>query len=472
MKCIFALLVLILASISSPAQQTESKKSEDVDCLKEFAFLSRGFWNCIDVKNKAQAQEAKDSKAKLDAEALEAADKLKQADDELRQATEAWNNLHSSNTDQQIKGVTDAGKDVNSHVNNNPASKEVTDRAISVIERFAQMDNELLNSAGNAIQSGLATQAGSASPYSAGGQHQVHEGTKTNVESQPLTIEQRYQQQDQMLMSAPAVRSAVAAAEPTKGAVASRLSVEERYNNQENKILMSPRAVNAVTEADNAIQAAEQVRLANEAMKEAAHRAEIVARDREIAEAKVRDAKAKSDALDKELRDLYRQERWEAAREARERQALLDAMFGQRTQVASPYYSSPSGFYPGQYFPSAASLPSAAGGYQFAPQNSYSYGDADPYIHVDLPASNSKHTWGTFNPWHCMDNLSTEAACIKTDEAAAGIVHDEKPMSILDAFDAHQGVGPSATDGSNNSSGQVPAAQSSSAAQSPPPTGK
>jgi len=324
MKCILALLTVAVTFIPCVAQQSKPTYPCTDVCKDSHVFDNASIVRCLDCQRSWEEREAAEDKL-LDA---------KRKADELKRAADDVAKVRSGRPDQQIDGMTDAAKDANSHVNNNAASKAVTEKSLSVIDRWAQMENQVNNDTGNAVQSISETPTGSTTPYSAGG-HELHESIKTNVESQPLTIEQRYRQQDQTLLSAPSVRSAVGEAEPTKRIVGPQTSIKERYNNQENEILLSPRNVKAVADADRAIKAAEQVRRDREAKEEAARQVEVARQAKEQAEqqrlAKIENDRQLADKyakIDREYAEMVREDKREAARAARAQQAAWNAMFG------------------------------------------------------------------------------------------------------------------------------------------------
>ncbi len=328
MKCILALIALTLVPINLAAQEPEKDECSDVGFGSPFSEIVR----CLKLQN----QKEKDAEAKL-AEAKKVAD-------EAKEAGKDWNNLHSTNPDQQITGVTDTAKDVNSHVNNNPLSEVVTDKAVSLIDQFEHRKNELLSNTANTVRSGLAPQGGSPPSFNTGEQHEL-------VEPQG-SLQQQFENRKQVLLSTPSIKP-VPEAESTRSVLGSQQSdLEGQFQSRKEKLLKSASTVTTVSQAVLALQAAEQERIANEAKRDAAYRAEVARQGRDQAKAAEDNRIAEEKRLKAEKDEEDREERREARREAREQQAAWDAIFGRA----------------GQYFPSAL------------PQDSYGSGYANPYI--------------------------------------------------------------------------------------------
>ena len=246
MRCILVLAVLAFVPGTISAQQSEtdvcsgltlsSPTAEQIRCLQ----FQRQQLKDMEERDKA-------TQAKL-AEANKAAEEAERALDDLKK-------IRSRNTATKIDGMTDAGKDANSHANNNPASKKVTDQSIDVIGHVAQSANKSLDNTQNAsnpvCRYTLTRQARTALE----GHTDYVKSTKAKVESGTRSVDERYQeQQEQEIQISPSVtptRSVVTAVEPASKSAGSR-SIAQRYNDQENAILLSPSNVNVVANADHA----------------------------------------------------------------------------------------------------------------------------------------------------------------------------------------------------------------------------
>ena len=374
MKYILALIALTLVPNNVAAQQPETDECSFANIVFNTAKVSR----CLQKEREAEAKRKEEAAANL-AEAKKVAD-------ELKKATENWNNLHSTNPDQQITGVTDTAKDVNSHVNNNPVSEVVTDKAVSLIDQFAHRKKELLDKTSKTVQLGLQPQEGSpSSSFNAGESHQL-------VEPQGLTLQQQFENRKQVLLSTPSIKPVRPEAESTRSVLGSQQSdLEVQFQSQKDKLLKSASTVSAVSQAYQAIQAAEKAWRDLEAQNELADKIK-------------RDKAAKDAQIAQALKDKQQQiddDRW-WARERRRQQQAWNALFGPPAQAASPYYPSQNGLYssyPVQYFPSAL------------PQDS----SVDPYI-VGLPKGSGTvgggYTHPEIAPCLSIVNATAEISCI------------------------------------------------------------
>jgi hypothetical protein len=179
-KCTLALVALALVPVSSSAQQSGSKKSadNDSDCEEEKWRMFRSLCRELEQRNKDLQL------------AVEKANDLKKAADDVQK-------LQSTDKDQQIDGVVGVGKDLNSQGNSNPASREVTDKSLSFIDKVAHWENKILDNVDNAIRTGFQPQTVSPSPFTPSEQHQLNEATGIIVGQQQLTPEQRREVQEQ-----------------------------------------------------------------------------------------------------------------------------------------------------------------------------------------------------------------------------------------------------------------------------------
>jgi hypothetical protein len=236
MKCILGLLVLTLVPLTSAAQQTETDDCSGVNASSPRAEIIR----CLhESEAKLAASTEKLAKA--------AADAKKAADDAAK--------MRSADKGTQIDGVTDSVKDMNSHANNNPASKEVTNESLSLIDQFAQRGNELLNKTADTVRSIAEPQGASTSSFNAGEQHQL-------VEPQP-SLQQQFENRKQVLASTPSFKAVMPEAESTSNVSGQQQSdLGGQFESRKQKLLASPAIVNSVSQAVRAVQAEEQDRLA------------------------------------------------------------------------------------------------------------------------------------------------------------------------------------------------------------------
>jgi hypothetical protein len=436
MKYILALIALTMVTINVAAQQPETDECSFANIVFNTAKAS----SCLQKEKEADAKRKEEAAAKL-AEAIK-------VPDELRKTTENWNNLHSTNPDQQATGVTDTAKDINSHANSNPASEVVTDKAVSLIDQFEHRKNELLNNTANTVRSGLAPQGGSTSSFNTAEPHQL-------VEPQGSTLQQQFESRKQVLLSTPSIKVTMPEAGSTRSVLGSQQSdLEEQFQSRKENLLNSAPTVMAVSQAERAlqVQAAEQERRDIEARKEAEYRAEIARQARVQAEEKrtAEIERARAAAADDAAEE--REERREAAREAREQRAAWNAMFGPPSYVPNTPYSPNLPSY-APYVPSYAPPVSSYGTYLPSDNSSYSpqYGSSGSYL--DLGATRPISSPDTFNAFSCMSNLLTESQClrdhIKPIELSPGCFDDPGSFALPSCAQGLYG-------GSSNSASPTP----------------
>jgi hypothetical protein len=434
MKITVILLGVILGPATATAQQSEggAKHTEiDYHCDKDHVFHTM----CVEM-------EKRDKESQLRFEEHQAAEKAQWAAQRAEQAAEAKkllddaNKVRSANQNERTDGIIGTAQDMNSHANPNPVSKPVTDKSLSAIGQFEHRKNELLEGIGKDVGSAASGQGGSTSSFNPNERHEVHESTKGGMEAHQLTPEQIFLNRANILLTTPSVRMAVVEAESTPSFHGSgQLTPGQIVENRARTLLASPETVSSVAQANLAVQAAERERLAIEAKKEAAHRAEIAERDRAQAEAVLIAEKEKEKEAAAEDAREAREERREQAREARAWRAAFEAAFGPPPTQAtwSPSYvptyipnvaSDSSSFVPSfisnrQSYASSAvpTAPTTPGSYSnldagLSAYKPYSYSSPDTTQSVACPGG------GLGGMFKClMDNL--KAADAATDAAQA-----------------------------------------------------
>jgi hypothetical protein len=390
MKCILALLTLSLVPITVAAQQTE--RSEGERCGENAFNLSTSeLIRCLNI----QRQEAKEEKAKLDAKLLE----LKEKAEEAQKAYDDLKKLRSGDQGQQIEGLIGAAKKANSDVNNNAASKEVTEKSLNFMDQVEHQQQKLLDNVGKTIEKGFDTSAGSPSTFSSQG-HQLVE----------------------------------------KKGDGANLSLDDQIDEQQGGLLASPSTVVAVASADRAEQAKEQARKVYEAKEAAERRAALAAAERAVQQAKAAADKAEQDAEDAEDARLERRARANATAAAR--RVFYPPPF--HVPYVPTYYA-PMTPYPASYVSPISSASSSASA--FLPQQ-------DGMDVNYLGQHSAKPDWNIPNYFSCMSNLLDISTCIKNLDANQS-APQVPTIPTIDTSSAHQSA-PQSADGGSQSGNVIP----------------
>ena len=392
MRMVLALIAFSVTPLLLSAQQSNGDTNAAVDfhCDKDQIFKTL----CEDMETRA-----KDARQKLIADEAQKLRESLQRVDEAKKVTSDVNNTRSADKGTQIDGVTGVAQDVNQRANGGPiygntVSQDVTDKSISLLDRLGRQENVIIQNVGNATHS--ATQPTNSSSSFANQQHQLNESTRGEAGSQQTSLEQRLQQQEQILGSSPHVKAAVTSSESTNS-VNSTQSLDRRLQDNEANIMSSASSVEAMTAADRRLEAEAQARRAEEARQAEAHRAEIARQAQAEAEAKYVAEQARREKLHAEAAEEDWEERHEAARDLREQQALYRAMFGPPPSQALPYVP---------YVPSYATT---APNYN----NPYFQSGAFSGNYIGQGSASSASGSNNFNASSCMSNLLTESQCLR-----------------------------------------------------------
>jgi hypothetical protein len=430
------------------AQQSDSDKNSAIDyhCDKDQVVKKL----CEDMQKRDN-----DARQKLIAEEAKKLRQSLQHTDETKKVITDVNNMRSADQGAQIDGVTGVAQDVNQRANGGPiygntVSQDATDKSISLLDRLGRQENVIMQNVGNAAHS--ATQTTNSSSSFANQQHQLNESTRGEAGTQQTSLEQRLQQQEQIIASSPRVKAAVTSSESTNS-VTSTQSLDRRLQDKEANIMSSATSVKAMAAADRRMEVEAQAQRAEEARQEAAHRAEVTEQARARAEAeRVAEYGRKETAAAEEAYEA-RQEAREEAREARRQQALFNAMYGPPPNQALPYvpsYTPPVSSY-GTYLPSYN--PS------YVPQSGSSGG------YLDQGAARPISSPDTFNAFSCMSNLLTESQClrdhVKPIELSPGCFDDPGTLTLPSCVHGIYG-------GSSNPPSSTPA-PAAAASSTPPP---
>lgn len=440
MRIVIALIAFSVTPLLLAAQQSNDNKSAvDYHCDKDQVVKTL----CEDMENRD-----KDAQQKLIAdEAKKLRESLQHADETKKVITDV-NNTLSTDKGTQIDGVTGGAQDVNQRANGGPVygntvSKDVTDKSISLLDRLERQENVITENVANAARSAAQTPTNSSSSF-ASQQHQLNESTRGEAGTPQTSLEQRLQQQERVVVSSPRAKTAVASNESTKNADMTQ-SLDRRLQDKEANIMSSASSVKAMAAADRRMEAEAQARRAEETRQEAARQAELAAQARAQADEK-RIAEQEEDARVAAQRRIDdRDDRIEAAKLARQQQALYRALIGPPPVQSAPYIPSymPSPAYSSGYTP--AYDPSSPPVSSNSTTGSHSLFD----IYKTPNTVNSGYTHYDFTPCISIVNAAATMSCIKN-------------APLLDSNG--QTVAPDAQTGS--SQGQIPATQSAAPATS------
>lgn len=438
MKYTVALLVISVLPFTVAAQQSEKGQPADVDyhCDKNPMFR--------DVCEKMEQQDKTDS-----------LNRAAERADEAKTAVDNGNKIRSGDTNQKIDGLVGEAKDANSRVNNNPASKAVTDKSLSVIEELAHNQDAALDSIGKTATTISKPRPNSHSSWDSSQQHQLIESTKTSIEPPKLTIEQEtLNRESQILSSAPPI-AAIDDGIRRQGSdlKPSTTTLDQEILSREQNLLSSASTVASISKA---VRAQEAAYAAFRAKEDAEARAKKLQDDRDRAEAE-REAYIETERRAAEYdEDELREER----REARERQAFIDAVYGppvyQPPSTLSFIPTLPYGYDP-SYIPATPYAPS----YGYVPDTpsngSQITGTTD--FHA---TQNTKPAWSSVDYFSCMKHLATVVECAHNLAATDPAQHqlDNTAVSPATALNSHMfsadQSGPSQATGSSSNVSAVP----------------
>lgn len=445
MKKPLAVIILGFANVCLAAQQPAAQA---LNYLKACDGMNMGSaeWRSCQAEIGRKNKEISDTADKKNAAAWKA---IQENGTAVKRTIDDGNHLRSNSVSTKVDGVTDSAKNYNSQSNNNPASQAVTDKSLSILDQFGQQEARILDKVQSNVQTVSEPTSSSASSFNAGQQHQFVERSKP-------TLDQQFDAQAVRLQSSSPIH------EPTGPAptVQSR-SVEQQFSSQAGTIMTSPSTVRVVAEHQRAVEAAEQAQREQQAT-------EAAARLKAQAEQAQAEATTKRRAVE------------ESEAEVRSWNAEINAAYMEQVQAANAWnarvqqqYNSmyaPSPYYPAYGASSYYSSPATSDNPSyFSSGSSYSYGpnELETAPHQSTPGS--KAPWKSNNYFQCMDNLSTESACITRLEEADGINSDPAKTNVVDTSSNASSASTNSSSSTGGSSSITPSSTSSTSID-PAPT--